>query len=172
MPIHFEWTQHFQTKIFQIKQISHISQAKFHLQVGRYGSTFLPVCIIYLSTGKTGLRATGSLRMSSRCPLPNKILDPPCVVFTVLCHNHPSNKTKISVMVSLSFVRPSCVRTLSCFLLSYVLSLPIPLHLILTLGAHAQRGLLYWCVRVCVCLSVRELSHFTSGAINRSTNNI
>ena len=27
-----------------MKQISHISQAKVHLQVGRHGSTFLPVC--------------------------------------------------------------------------------------------------------------------------------
>ena len=44
MPIHFGWTQHFQAKIFQMKQISHISQAKVHLQVGRHGSTFLPVC--------------------------------------------------------------------------------------------------------------------------------
>ena len=35
MPIHFEWT-HTIFKLLQIKQTWHISQAKVHLQVGRY----------------------------------------------------------------------------------------------------------------------------------------
>ena len=36
-------TQHFQANILQIKQIWHISQAKVHLQIGRYGVVFHPL---------------------------------------------------------------------------------------------------------------------------------
>ena len=45
----------------------------------------------------------------------------------------------------------------------------VPILSSLTLGAHAQRGLV---VRVCVCLSVCLLSHLTSGASVRPANTL